>query len=83
MYTLKQLFVHNNDRVFIISRFHLIHAVGISYSSFMDNVGPIMDEASKKSGVTAQQVVQEVLSQTAGGQTGKTILLFLLIEKLN
>ena len=36
----------------------------------MDNVGPIMDETSKRSGVTAQQVVQEVLSQTAGGQTG-------------
>ena len=29
-----------------------------------------MDEEAKKSGVTAQQVVQEVLSQTAGGQTG-------------
>ena len=38
---------------------------------FMENVGPIMDEEAKKSGVTAQQVVQEVLSQTAGGQTGK------------
>lgn len=37
--------------------------------SFMDNEGPLMDEASKKSGVTAQQVVQEVLSATGGRQT--------------
>ena len=44
------------------------------YSSFMENVGPIMDEEAQKSGVTAQQVVQEVLSQTAGGQTGKSEL---------
>ena len=40
----------------------------------MENVGPIMDEEAQKSGVTAQQVVQEVLSQTAGGQTGKSEL---------
>ena len=37
----------------------------------MENVGPIMDEEAKKSGLTAQQVVQEVLSQTAGAQTGE------------
>ena len=35
----------------------------------MENEGPLMEEASKKSGVSAQQVVQEVLSQTGGGQT--------------
>lgn len=42
--------------------------------SFMENVGPIMDEEAQKSGVTAQQVVQEVLSQTAGGQTAASHL---------
>lgn len=37
----------------------------------MDNEGPLMEDSAKKSGVTAQQVVQEVLSATGGRQTGK------------
>lgn len=41
----------------------------------MENVGPLMEDSSKKSGVTAQQVVQEVLSATGGRQTG-TCLFF-------
>ena len=39
----------------------------------MDNEGPLMEDSAKKSGVTAQQVVQEVLSATGGRQTGITL----------
>ena len=49
----------------------------------MENVGPIMDEEAQKSGVTAQQVVQEVLSQTAGGQTGKSELYIWLKSQMS
>ncbi|XP_052761400.1 dynein regulatory complex protein 1-like [Mya arenaria] len=37
--------------------------------SFMENIGPLMEEESKMSGVTAKQVVQEVLSATGDRQT--------------
>ena len=36
------------------------------YRSFMENTGPLMGESAKKSGVSAKQVVEEVLSATGG-----------------
>ncbi|XP_060564284.1 dynein regulatory complex protein 1-like [Ruditapes philippinarum] len=49
------------------------HQMGLDWMQpdllFLENEGPLMEESTKKSGVTAQQVVQEVLSATGGRQT--------------
>lgn len=51
--------------------------LGLKYRTpdvtFLENVGPLNVEGSKKSGVTAHQIVQEVMSQTGGshGEEGQ------------
>ncbi|XP_052085972.1 dynein regulatory complex protein 1-like [Mytilus californianus] len=48
------------------------HQLGLKYQTpdvaFLENVGPLNIDESKKSGVSAHQIVQEVMSQTAGSQ---------------
>jgi len=39
--------------------------------SFLENEGPLMEDSSKKSGVTAQQFVHDLLSATGDRQAGK------------
>ena len=42
----------------------IIISTGVFYSSFMDNVGPIMSNREKARGVSAKEVLKEALSST-------------------
>ncbi|XP_060066143.1 dynein regulatory complex protein 1-like [Ylistrum balloti] len=49
------------------------HQLGLMYQTpdinFLENAGPIVSEATKRKGVSAQQIIQEVMSQTGSHHT--------------
>ena len=69
---MKTLFYKNKEKKSLyllqLLQYHVIKYLIFFFlcRSFTENVGPIKSDASQKGGMSAQQLVQEIMSQTGG-----------------